>query len=309
MRHEASLIFYHCAIEMGLLKILKKPSSLENIAIQLKISNRQLLLSFLELGCTLKEISVKKGKYTLKGSMAKALVNNTALEALIKETVQYHGDIARNLDTYLIENQRGDFLKAFGGIIAESSRISESLIKAFIYHSLENKSSLEILEIGCGSSQYLKYYVDINNKNRGMAIDIDASAVEIAQSNVRKNNIDNNFIVLQDNITKPEHLKVKNFDLITSYSNVYYFSDDNRKQIFERIRHMLKKNGRFMMTTMLNSTKLTSSYYDLIFSATEDLYPLPFIDDIVKDLKNAGFSKVKIVNLLDASFKGFVAYK
>lgn len=294
---------------MGLLKILKKPSSLENIAIQLKISNRQLLLSFLELGCTLKEISVKKGKYTLKGSMAKALVNNTALEALIKETVQYHGDIARNLDTYLIENQRGDFLKAFGGIIAESSRISESLIKAFIYHSLENKSSLEILEIGCGSSQYLKYYVDINNKNRGMAIDIDASAVEIAQSNVRKNNIDNNFIVLQDNITKPEHLKVKNFDLITSYSNVYYFSDDNRKQIFERIRHMLKKNGRFMMTTMLNSTKLTSSYYDLIFSATEDLYPLPFIDDIVKDLKNAGFSKVKIVNLLDASFKGFVAYK
>jgi len=60
---------------------------------------------------------------------------------------------------------------------------------------------------------------------------------------------------------------------------------------------------------MFESKTITSVYYDVVFSATEDLYPLPRVEDVVRDLKNAGFSHVTIVNLFDESFKGIVARK
>jgi SAM-dependent methyltransferase len=309
MKLEGSLIFYHAAIETGLLKILAKPSTLDEIANELNITNKQLFYSFLNLGCTLKEISLKNEKYRLSGSMAKALVSNTPLAELIKETVQYHADVARRLDTYLLHNKKGDYLKDFGGIIAESSRVLEPLIKAFIYHTVKKSSSLTILEFGCGAGEYLRYYVDINRNNSGLAIDIDASAVAVARKKIIKNNIEENFTVMQGNILKTDTIKDKSFDLVTSYSNMHYFSDEERRDLFASIHKLLNNNGRFMLATGFKSKSLSSSYYDLIFSATQGLYPLPDFNDILSDLKKCGFARVKSVNLFGESFKGVVAFK
>jgi hypothetical protein len=62
-----------------------------------------------------------------------------------------------------------------------------------------------------------------------------------------------------------------------------------------------------MLTTAMKNGTLSSSYYDLIFSATQGLYPLPRKNDIVTDLKRSGFPRVKTVNLLGRSFTGIVA--
>ena len=309
MKLEGCLIFYHTAIETGLFKILAKPSTLNELASELNIKNKQLLLSFLNLGCSLREITCKKGKYRLKGSMARALAGNIPLAELIRETVQYHADVALRLDTYLLQNIKGDYLKDFGGVIAESSRIMEPFIKAFIYHSVKKSSPLTILEFGCGAGEYLKYYVDINRNNSGMAIDIDASAVAVARKKIIENSIGGNFTVMQYNILETETIKDKSFDLVTSYSNMHYFSDDERRRLFASIHKLLKDNGRFMLATGFKNKSLSSSYYDLLFSATQGLYPLPDFDDVLSDLKKCGFQRVKTVNLLGRSFKGVVAFK
>jgi 4-hydroxy-2,2'-bipyrrole-5-carbaldehyde O-methyltransferase len=309
MKPVGSLIFYHTALQTGLLKILEKPATIDRIAGELKIKNRQLLSSLLDLGCSLKELKYSKGEYRIKGKMSRSLTHDTAAADLIRETVQYHNDIALSLDSYLLKNTRGNYLDSLGGVIAGSSRIGEPLIRSFIEHSVKKSETLSILEFGCGSGAYLKYYVERNRGNHGIGIDLDASAVDMARQNVKRNNIEKNFTVRRDNIMKPKSLKHKSFDLITSYSNIYYFSDEERKSLFASINKLLKNGGRFMLATMFKSDKLTSAYYDIIFSATKGLYPLPPIDDIVRDLKKAGFSRVSTVTLLDDSFKGIVAYK
>lgn len=309
MKFEGSLIFYHAGIQTGLFKILSKPLTFEQLALSLKISNRQLLSSLLDLGCSLKELKLRDGKYQLKGSMAHAFVDNTPLTEIIRETVLYHADIASRLDTYLLKNEKGDYLKDFGGIIAESSRILEPMIKACIYHCIKKRDQLTILEFGCGSGEYLKYYVDINKNNSGMAIDIDASAVAIAQKKLKENNIEANFTVIQDNMMNPEIIKDKTFDLITSFSNMHYFSDDDRIKLFGVIHKHLNKNGRLLLATGFKNKSLSSSYYDIIFSATHGLYQLPRIEDVVRDLKKSGFTHVKIINIFDKSFKGISAFK
>jgi 4-hydroxy-2,2'-bipyrrole-5-carbaldehyde O-methyltransferase len=309
MKPIGSLIFYHAALQTGLLKTLERPATIEKIAGELKIKNKRLLSSFLDLGCALEELACRNGQYRIKGRMSRALLRNTAAADLVRETVQYHNDVALRLDSYLLKNTKGNYLETMGGVIANSSRIGEALIKSFIEHTIKRSETLSILEFGCGSGAYLKYYVERNRGNHGIGIDQDASAVAIARKNVKINSIEKNFTVMLDNIMKPKALKKRSFDLITSYSNIYYFSDDDRKKLFTSIHSLLRDGGRFMLATMFKSRKLTSAYYDTIFSATRGLYPLPLIDDIVLDLKNAGFSRVRIVNLFDESFKGIVAKK
>lgn len=309
MKFEGSLIFYHTGIETGLFRILAEPKTFEQLAVELNTADIKLLSSLLDIGCSLGELSCKNGKYRLKGSMARALANNIPLAELVRETVQYHADVARKLDTYLVKNTKGNYLKDFGGVIAESSRLMEPMIKAFIYNTVKKSVPLTILECGCGAGEYLKYYVDINKKNSGIAIDIDSSAVALAQKKLKENGIEGNFKVMQDNMLTPVNIKSRTFDLITSYSNIYYFSDDDRVRLFAAIIKLLKKNGRFMLATGMKSRSLSSCYYNLIFSATQGLYPLPCINDLVRDLKKTGFSRVKIISLFGKSFMGIVALK
>ncbi len=309
MTHQGGLIFYHAALDTGLLKLLAAPAPLDELARKAKIRNKQLLSSLLDLGCSLGEISCKNGNYRLKGAMAKALAGNVPLAELVRETVRYHADVARRLDAYLLQDKKGDYLKDFGGIIAESSRLTEPLIKAFIYHTVKKSAPLKILEFGCGAGEYLRYYVDINRKNGGMAIDIDASAVAVARRKIKENNIAENFTVKQDNILKAKTIRDTSFDLVTSYSNIYYFSGEERIKLFTSIHRLLKNNGRFMLATAVKSKALSSAYYDLIFSATQGLYPLPDMNDMLHDLEKCGFARVKTVNLFGESFKGIVAFK
>ncbi len=309
MKLQGSLIFYNTGIETGLFKILTEPLSLQEIAAKLNIKNIQLLGSLLNLGCSLKEISSRNGRYRLRGAMSKALVNNLPITELVRETVQYHADVALRLNSYLLKDQKGDYLKKFGGIIAESSRILEPMIRSFIYQTVKRNVPLKILEFGCGAGEYLRYYVEINKNNGGIAIDIDPSAVEIASRKVREYGIERNFVIKHADIMKPETVGDTNFDLITSFSNMHYFTDEQKVRLFGEMHKLLNKDGRFILATGFKNSSLSSCYYDLLFSASMDLYPLPDINDIVKFMKIAGFSRVKTVNIFGKSFRGIVAFK
>ncbi|TFH40743.1 MAG: class I SAM-dependent methyltransferase, partial [Chrysiogenales bacterium] len=216
MKPVGRLIFYNGAIDSGLLELLTTPSTFEQIADTLNIKNRPLLSSLLDLGCVLDELSCKKNHYHIKGAMAKAMTRDTPIADLMRETVHYHADVALRMNSYLKKNKKGDYLKDLGGVIAGSSRIGEPLIKSFINHTIKKSTPLTILECGCGSGEYLKYYVDINRKNSGIAIDKDASAVKIARQSIKKNNIETNFTVLHDDIAIPRKIKGASFDLVTS---------------------------------------------------------------------------------------------
>ncbi len=309
MKTAGGLIFYHAGIETGLFGLLSEPATPGELALRANIQDTELLSSLLELGRSLGELSCSKGTYRLKGPMSKALAHNVPLRELVRETVRYHGDVARRIGEYLAGGTKGDYLKEFGGVIAESSRLTEPLIRAFIYHTVKKSASLSILEIGCGAGEYLKYYVDINRDNGGVAIEIDPSAAGIAQGKLKEHGIEGNFRVMQGNILDDNTLKEDSFDLVTSYSNVYYFSDDDRMRVFRKIHGLLKSGGRFMLASAFKSRSLSSAYYDLVFTATRGLYPLPDLKVIVGELKQCGFSRVKTVGLFGRFFMGIVASK
>jgi hypothetical protein len=111
MKLEGCLIFYHAGIETGLFKILREPLIPAQVAMKLNIKDSMLLSSLLDLGSSTGELSCRKGKYSLKGATAKALISNTPVTELIRETVLFHGDVAAKLGMYLKKNIKGNYLK------------------------------------------------------------------------------------------------------------------------------------------------------------------------------------------------------
>lgn len=309
MKHQGRLIFYHAGLNIGLFHELTRPATLEVLADTLGIADRQLLSSLLDLGCALDEVALRKGAYRLTGATAKALGRNAPLAAMVRETVGYHGDVAQRLDAFLTRGERGEYLQRYGGIIAVSSRVTEPLIRGFIYGAVPPGRPLRILEIGCGAGEYLRYYVDINGANRGLAVDRDAAAVALAREAVRARGLDRQFTVRQENILHATGLAAGSFDLATSYSNIYYFSEAERRDFFAAVHRLLAPRGRFMLATAMKSATLASSYYDLIFSATAGLHPLPRARELAAALRHCGFGRVKTTRLLGSSFQGIVAQK
>ncbi len=310
IKGEAELIFYHTALESGIFEALTSPETGDELALKLSVKNRELFNSVLKLGVFIGGLSFKNGKYAIKGSLSKAVAAGHPSADWIREIVKYHGDAAANSAFFIRNGTSGDYLTDFGGVIAKSSRMAETAISAFIKRTIEKSQTHRILEVGCGSGEYLKYYAEVNPGNTGIGIDLNTEAAAIAQKSLAKNGISSSFKVIQENILEPVKLKNELFDIITSYSNIYYFSDISRSIFFKRTLELLAPGGRFMLATMFRDETLISKYFDVIFTATKYLYPLPDINILVKELKNAGYTKVKTVNLLGSmSFRGIVAYK
>jgi cyclopropane fatty-acyl-phospholipid synthase-like methyltransferase len=310
IKGEAELIFYHTALEAGIFELLAVPDTADELAVKLSVKNRELFNSILELGVYLGGLSYKNGKYAIKGALSKAIASGHPAADWIREIVKYHGDAAANAAFFIRYGSSGDYLSDFGGVVAKSSRMAETAISAFIKRTIKKSRTHRILEIGCGSGEYLKYYAQVNPGNSGTGIDLNPKAVEIAHKSLAKNGIDQSFKVILENILKPVHLENESFDIATSYSNIYYFSETDRAVLFKRVLELLTPGGRFMLATMFKENTLISRYFDVIFTATKDLYHLPEINVLVKELKNSGFSKVKTVNLFGSmSFRGIVACK
>lgn len=307
---ESALIFYNTAREAGILAALATPATADELASRLAVKNRPLFDSILEIGVTIGGLSRKKGKFALRGALSRAIAAGHPVADLVQEIAQYHGDVAVNAAAFIADGGVGDYLSRFGGVIAKSSRVGEFAIRAFIGAMLDKSRALRILEVGCGSGEYLKYYVAANPGNSGLGIDKDPQAAEIAGASLAKNGIEKNFRVMQENILQPKSLTAGSFDIVTSYSNIYYFSDRERPVFFRRVLELLAPGGRFMLATVFNDRCLMSKYFDVLFTATRGLYLLPHMNALLKDLRDAGFRKVTPVNIYPGmGFRGIAAYK
>lgn len=309
-RSMAELTFLHGALESGVLSALRRPMTAGELAAVTETRGRELLQSLLDLGVSLGEIRYSNGQYSLNGSMSIALAEDHPVAYMVRELVQYHAGVAQHLSDYLDTGDKGSHLERMEEIIANSRRLFDILIKVFIESTIDDVKTCRILEIGCGSGEYLRYYTGINPGNRGIGIDRSWAAAEIARTAVRKYGIDDRFTIINDDFLTTPSLAGQSFDVATSYSNIYYFSPEDTSTLYARVHKLLEERGRFLLLSPFHDNTMYASYYDLIFRATKGLYPLPGIDETLHDLEQAGFDKTMVVNIVPGiPFRGIIAVK
>lgn len=277
LRSYLRLQFLAAATEMQLLDILRTPTAIEDLNDRLRPARADTLLTFLDLGVALGELRRAGATYRLRGSMARALAASTGapLRAAVLELVDYHAAAYRDLGDHLASGAQRDYLAGRAGLIAQSSRLVEPALAAFVRELVEGHQRIRILELGCGSGIYLGHAAAANQGSEGIGVEINSDVAQDAQALLGQMGLLERFSVVRaDARCLPSDIG-GGFDLITLYNNIYYFPVSERVALFAALRARLVSGGRLVVATMMRGTTPASLNLSLVLAETEGCTALP----------------------------------
>ncbi len=302
--------FLYAAFESGLLHALRMPASRDAVCAQLGIKRLELLDALLHVGVALDELEQSGEHYRLKGRRARLLTTpeGDALAAMIQEHVTYHGSVYRELNERLKGGPLGDYLKGNGTLIARSSRLLEPYVADFVRTTIRKLAPATMFEIGCGSGVYLRYAVQAKPDLTGSAIDMQPDVVAHARQNLAAWGV--RFQVMVGNVLTPPPELIGPFDLVTLYNNIYYFPVEQRVALFQRVHAWLAPGGALALVSLFRGTSINSANFDLIVQSTLGCAPLPELDELKGQLRQAGFTLIEHSALAPGEpFYGILAHK
>ena len=289
------LHFLAAAFECGLLRSLRTPSTREELVRTLAVRRPELFDALLDLGVSVGELSLRDGRYALRGGRSKLIASDAGdpFAALAQEWVRYDNAVFRDLPPRLQGGPLGDYLGPTATIVARSSRILEPFIAAFVRERVTQRRPRRLLDVGCGSGAYLIHAGLADGDLTGTGLDIKPAVVAQARANVSSHGLAERFDVIVADVRAPPSSIRPPFDLITLINNVYYFAPDERPGLFARLRSWLTPGGALVVVAATRDGGATIRAFDLVLRSTEGCWPLPDRGALSQHLRAAGFSQVR----------------
>ena len=306
------LSYLAAAGQAGLLERLASgPATIESLAefCGARGQRRDALEAWLQLGVRLKLLGVGTQGYTLLGMARKlAQPENDPVLAMTQEVADLHHKlITRTLpkiragELWSLSDQRGD-------LIARSSLVLEPFQSEIIRRTFPSRGPVRLLEIGCGSGIYLRYAAERNPSLTAVGVELQKDVAEMAQTNLRAWGLDNRTKVELGDIR--EKTLDEPFDIATLYNNIYYFPVEERLSLLRHIKGFLKPRGFLLLTTLCQGGSLGAEALNLWGAATRGAGRLPGEDELVGQLREAGYKTVTTTALLpNDKFIAFQAFR
>jgi cyclopropane fatty-acyl-phospholipid synthase-like methyltransferase len=306
------LTFLAAAGESGLLNLLAAgPATFDSLADFNSAAGqgREALEAWLQMGVRLKLLKVGPDGYTLRG-LAKDLArpeNDPAL-AMVEEVAGLHHKLIADTLPKLRTGQLWTLADQDGNLIARSSRILEAFQAEAIRGAFPKQGAIRLLEIGCGSGVYLRYATECNPSLTALAFELQLDVAEAARANLRQWGLESRVKVEAGDVRSKTPGEL--FDIATLYNNIYYFPVSERVDLLRHITGFLKPDGFLLLTTCCQGGSLGSEPLNLWGAATAGAGRLPREDELVSQLRQAGYSKLKATNLLPGDrFLSFQAFR
>ncbi len=266
------------------------------------------LEAWLQVGVRLRVLKRSQGRYRLIGISAQLVQpENDALLAIIQEMTTLHHklilDTPKRLQTgdlWTLQDQEGD-------VIARSSRIVEPLQHEVITSFFPSNGIVRLLEIGCGSGVYIKYAAEHNSHLTAIGVEMQDDVMAMARQNIARWGLQERVQILQGDI---QELSFDNsFNIVTLYNNIYYFPVAKRVHLLRKLLYLLDSGGFLVLTTACQGGQPVSELLNLWGASTRGCGRLPYVDEMVKQMREAGFVRVQKKRLLPGdSFYAFVGY-
>jgi len=304
--------FLFAAYESGLLSALSVPCARETLIETLGVKRPELLDALLDMGRAIGEVAEKNGLFLLKGKRSRAVMSEKGdiIAAMIQANVTYYSDAYRNAAMRLQGGELGDDLQEIGDLVARFSKGVEPIIRKFVSDLVSGKPSMRVLDVGCGSGIHLRSVYNANGNASGIGLDIDEGVARQATEKIARWGLGDRFEILYGDIRNPPDEVSGPFDLVTLYNILYYFTEQDRDTLFERIRGMLSPEGHLAVVMNFNSKgrDIAAANLNVVNCSLKGLTPLPGLDKMTSLLQRAGFGDIKIHHFLPAStFCGIVA--
>lgn len=304
--------FIFAALESGLLDALSLPATRDDLLQKLNVKRPEILEALLDVGLSAKELTYTNGAYSIKGKRSKAVVGNQGdlLSAMIQANVTYYSSVYRHAADRMRGAPLGNDLEKIGDVVARFSKIAEPILRSFTAVIVAKRTSMRVLDVGCGSGVFLQSVFQANSLATGIGIDIDAAAVEQARQNIERWGLSDRFTIMAGDICSPPEGVQGFFDLITLYNVLHYFPSESRVKLLQALRSMLSPDASVAIATFLQSKgrDLGAAHLNMVNSSLRGLAPLPDLVGMTRDLKQSGLKKIKTQRLIPGStFYGIVA--
>ena len=307
------LAWLAAAGENGLLDHLASgPATFDSIAehFAAQAQGREALEAWLQMGVRLRLLSLGPRGYELR-ALARSLARpeNDAALAMVQEVAGLHHKLIKETipklragNLFTLEDQDGE-------LIARSSRILEAFQAEAIRRTFPRQGTLRLLEIGCGSGVYLKYAASSNPSLTALGVELQPKVAAQARANLRTWGLQDRVKVEEGDIRSKTPVDL--FDVATLYNNIYYFPVEERVSSLKHIARFLKPGGFLLLTTCCQGGSLGSEALNLWGAATAGCGRLPSEAELVRQLRDAGYARVKTMNLLPGdrflAFQAFLA--
>jgi SAM-dependent methyltransferase len=298
--------------ESGLLnRLATGPATFDSLAefFAAEGQGREALEAWLQMGVRLRLLSLGPHGYGLRG-LAKALArpeNDPAL-AMAEEVAGLHHKLISGTLPKLRSGDLWSLADQDGELIARSSRILEAFQAEAIQRTFPERGARRLLEIGCGSGVYLRYAAKRNPSLIALGLELQPAVAEMARMNLRSWDLEDRVKVEDGDFRARAAGEL--FDIATLYNNIYYFPVEERIALLERIGTFLRPGGFLLLTTCCQGGSLGVEALNLWGAATKGAGRLPAEDELLNQLRQAGYRGVKTNNLIPGErFVAFQAFR
>jgi len=306
--------FVSAAASHGVLRLLGAgPQPLSKIAEALGASapDLGLLEAWLDLGVRLGELGRRGARYQLRGSWSRKLADprHDLIAAMLEEAVRHHYDALLGVPA-MLKGERPRFTLADqdAELVARTSRILDPFLREAIDLVLPRTGAMRLLEVGCGEGGYVQYACERNRDLGALAIDVQPAVAQVARERLARAGLADRAQVLAGDV-RTLQLEDASFDLATLHNVIYYFRVEDRVPLLERLRGLLARGGRLLVTTGCRGGNLALDFVDLCLRSSEVGGAFPTSpEEIAALLRAAGFSRVQAHSLIPGDrYYAFVA--
>ena len=306
------LTFVAAAGKSGLLQRLASgPETLDSLAklYATDARGREALEAWLQFGVRLQLLTLGPQGYSLRGLARKlARAENDPVLAVVQEVVDLHHKLITATIPKIRAGELFTLADQNGELIARSSRILEAFQAEIIHNTFPSRGALRLLEVGCGSGIYLRYAAERNPSLTAHGLELQPAVAEMARTNLRAWGLESRVSIEAGDIR--QKMPDEPFDIATLYNNIYYFPVEERVALLAHILNFVKPGGFLLLTTCCQGGSLGAEALNLWGAATRGAGRLPAEDELVRQLREAGYSAVKTTSLLPGDrFLAFQAFR
>jgi SAM-dependent methyltransferase len=256
----------------------------------------------------LRELERGPRGYALRGRLARGFAepDGDAVLAFLEEAVSLHHRLLAEAPTLLRTGRTLTLADQEGEMIARSSRILEPLVAEAIDDALPVRGAVRLLEVGCGSGVHVRYAAARNPALTALCLELQPAVAERARENLRAWGLGARAEVRAGDVRGLEPRL--EFDLVTLHNNIYYFRVEERVALLATMRRWLRPGGRILLTTACRGGTTGTRLLSLWGALTEGCGRLPDPQELVAQLRSAGFREADARRLApDGSFQRFLA--
>lgn len=269
--------------------------------------SQEALTAWLQMGIRLGLLVRSPQGYALKGLARKlASPQNDAILALIQETTNLHYRLISNTPLKLA---KGEFFKLEdqdGRLTARSSLVLQAFQTEAIDKTFPTSGAVRLLEIGCGSAIYIRHAAARNPLLSALGLELQAEVAKTARQSIQRWGLKDRVQIENGDVRNKT--PGETFDIVTLYNNIYYFPVEQRVPLLQHIRTFLKPDGMLLLTTSCQGGSVGVEALNLWGAATDTGGRLPGVEEMVGQLRSAGYGDIEAIKLTPGdSFHAFRA--